>query len=101
MFCSRECQKADWKAGHKIWCGVAGEINVDYDIWEAEGKGLGVFALRDFKRGDKIMVEKPLTTSPHGPIPKAAAYAVGQLKPEIGTLEGVALFPQFSCSIES
>ena len=26
----------------------------------SEGKGLGMFALRDFKKGEKIMVERPV-----------------------------------------
>eukprot|EP00978_Attheya_sp_CCMP212_P045740 scaffold358830_cov83-Attheya_sp.AAC.1 len=61
-FCSRECQLKDWKeAGHKIYCGIAGEIGVDYEIREAGGgMGLGVFALRDFRENDKIMVERPI-----------------------------------------
>lgn len=34
-FCSKECQKADWQDGHKLWCGAAGEIDCDYTIREA------------------------------------------------------------------
>lgn len=51
----------DWKSGnHKYWCGKAGEKNVDFKIAAAGGsKGLGVFAMRDFKNGDKIIVERP------------------------------------------
>lgn len=57
-YCSRECQVSDWKNGHKHWCGKAGEIGADFSIREAECKGLGVFALRDFRRGEKIMAER-------------------------------------------
>lgn len=59
---------------------------MDYEIREAKGKGLGVFAMRAFKRGDKIMVERPLITSPTDPIPAAALCSVQQLMPEDGTI---------------
>ena len=62
-YCSRECQKKDWKIGkHKVWCGKAGEKCVDYEIKETETKGLGLFALRDFQRGEKILVERVVAT---------------------------------------
>lgn len=59
-YCSRDCQVADWKAGHKHWCGKAGEIDVDYEIRASPGRGLGVFALRDFEHNEKIMAERPV-----------------------------------------
>lgn len=59
QFCSKECQKQDWSKGHKIFCGKSGEIGVDYTIRDcAFGKGL--FALRDFEKNEKIMVERPI-----------------------------------------
>lgn len=61
-YCSRECQVKDWKSGHKVWCGKAGEKCVDYEIKETEDKGLGMFALRDFQRGEKILVERAVAT---------------------------------------
>lgn len=58
--CSRECQRADWKAGHRLWCGKCGEVGHDVAIQPAEGKGLGLFALRDFARDELVMVERPI-----------------------------------------
>jgi hypothetical protein len=58
-YCSRECQIKDWKVGHhKAWCGKSGEKCIDYEVRDAGGKGLGLFTKRDFKRGDKILVER-------------------------------------------
>jgi hypothetical protein len=50
----------DWNHGHQYWCGKAGEIGYDYEIRESANKGLGVFALRGFEKGAKIMAERPL-----------------------------------------
>lgn len=58
--CSRECQLADWAAGHKHWCDKTGEIGFDFEVREVPGKQLGVFALRDFNPNDKIMMERPV-----------------------------------------
>lgn len=65
-YCCRECQVKDWKKGcHKVWCGKSGEKCIDYEIRDAgEGKGLGLFALRDFERGEKILVERAVATQP-------------------------------------
>lgn len=60
--CSRECQLADWKSGHKHWCGKTGEIGHDFEVREAPGKSLGVFALRDFEPNEKIMMERPVAS---------------------------------------
>lgn len=60
--CSRECQLADWKSGHKHWCGKAGEIDHDFEVREAPGKSLGVFALRDFEPNEKVMMERPVAS---------------------------------------
>ena len=60
LYCSKECQAADWAAGHEHWCGTAGELNHDYEIRPSMGRGLGVFALRSFERNDRIMVERPV-----------------------------------------
>jgi hypothetical protein len=59
-FCSKECQKKDWKQGHKHWCGKSGEKNIDWEIRDVEGKGKGMFALKTFEKNDKIMVERPV-----------------------------------------
>ncbi len=69
-YCCRECQINDWKVGcHKVWCGKSGEKCIDYEIRDAgEGKGLGLFTLRDFERGEKILVERAVAvaTQPAG-----------------------------------
>jgi hypothetical protein len=58
-YCSRDCQRKDWKMGHhKLWCGKAGEKGVDFDVRPAGEKGLGLFVNRDFQRGEKILVER-------------------------------------------
>lgn len=59
QFCSRECQKEDWKKGHKVYCGKSGEIGFDYTIRDCQW-GKGVFALRNFEKNEKIMVERPV-----------------------------------------
>ena len=53
LYCSKECQSADWTSGHSHWCGTAGELNYDYEIRSSAGRGLGVFALRSFERNDR------------------------------------------------
>jgi len=65
-YCSDICKIQDWKlGGHKFWCGAAGELGIDYEIRLTDNKGFGMFAMRDFQRGEKIAVEKPiLSVSP-------------------------------------
>lgn len=63
-YCSRNCQKKDWKL-HKLWCCFpkqVGELDVDFKIKESDNdeKGLGIFAMRDFSPGDNILVERPI-----------------------------------------
>lgn len=58
LYCSSECQAADWRQGHKNYCRKSGEINFDIELGETVDKGIGMFALRRFKRGDKIFVER-------------------------------------------
>ena len=51
---------------HKQWCGRSSETGVGFDIRDAgPSKGQGVFALRDFEVGDKIMVEGPSLKAEH------------------------------------
>jgi MYND finger/SET domain len=60
-YCSKECQVKDWKeASHKVFCKKSGEIGHDYEIRSAGEKGLGMFALRDYKANEVIMVERPV-----------------------------------------
>lgn len=71
-YCSKECQKRDWKeASHKKWCGAAGEIGIDWDLRPCGGdKGLGVFALREFRKNDLIMVEGPILRLSNRDVPE-------------------------------
>ena len=64
-YCSAECRTSDWNLGHKQWCGRSCEPGVGYAIRDAgPGKGFGVFALRDFEAGDKVMVEASSLRAP-------------------------------------
>uniref|UniRef100_A0A7R9ZGI6 MYND-type domain-containing protein n=1 Tax=Pseudictyota dubia TaxID=2749911 RepID=A0A7R9ZGI6_9STRA len=89
-FCSPEYQRLDWKTvGHKHWCGVAGEIGHDYEVRDVgDGKGFGIFALRDFSKNDKIMAERPILRAPFlQQAPASARDAVAALVPHGGSLE--------------
>ena len=95
-FCSRECQKADWKtAGHNFYCGIAGEVGCDFEIRKVSDQiGLGIFALKDFQKDDKIMAERPLLQWKPGTrfllrsvsIPDSAQLVIEALMPVGGTL---------------
>lgn len=80
-YCGRDCQKADWTCGHKHWCGNAGEIDFDYEIRESDGKGLGVFALRRFERGEKVMAERGFAQSDIRRFPLTVTSAIQALVP--------------------
>lgn len=80
-YCSRDCQVADWKCGHKHWCGKAGEIGFDYEMRQSEGKGLGVFALRRFELGDKVMAERGFTYPSIHNVPPSIQSAIDKLAP--------------------
>lgn len=67
LFCSKECQRQDWKVGHRVYCGKSGELGFDFEIRQVHGFGLGVFALQSFQKNDKIMVERPLLKFPSVP----------------------------------
>jgi hypothetical protein len=62
-FCSPECQLKDWPK-HKQFCCKSGENGTDWEIKQCKDpkKGLGLFALRDFKLGEKIIAERCLLT---------------------------------------
>jgi hypothetical protein len=98
-FCSRECQIQDWKktgGSHKFWCGKSGEKCVDYDIRDAgEEKGLGLFAMRDFNRGEKILVERSVfIRRPIGP-PIQIAMENPNVARLVMTLAGVGIHGKF------
>lgn len=80
LYCSKECQAADWAAGHEHWCGTAGELNHDYEIRPSMGRGLGVFALRSFERNDRIMVERPVVL---GSCAKSIAHTCNKTNTDI------------------
>jgi len=51
-YCSRTCQKAHWKAVHKLNC-------KSYEIVPILGKAMGIIANRDIKYGELIFKERP------------------------------------------
>lgn len=94
VYCSKPCQVADWKhGGHKHWCCRAGELGTDFEIrLTTDGKGFGVFALRPFEIGDKVLAERSILN-----LPRMFSVAVGlyqlQHQPE-GVSQAVAnLYP--------
>jgi hypothetical protein len=85
-------QKLDWKRGHKVYCGIAGEINVDYEIREAGQAGLGAFALHKFRKNEKIVVERPFLygndcREAEPTVPGSAQAAVDALLPLGGSIQ--------------
>lgn len=58
--CSRECQLADWRSGHKKFCGQSGELDVDFEIRATDDRGFAIFALREFARGEKVLSERSM-----------------------------------------
>jgi len=52
-YCSKKCQARAWKQGHKVSCGKI-------CVRPIPGKGLGVVAARDIKRGELLVSEMPL-----------------------------------------
>lgn len=101
-YCSRECQVQDWRTGHKVYCGIAGEIGIDFEVCQADGgKGLGVFALRDFERNEKIMAERPILMNPNpitATVPENAKDKVDALVPKGGPLIQTIARNAMSCS---
>ena len=102
LYCSKQCQVQDWRTGHKIYCGVAGEIGVDFEIRSAgESKGLGTFALRDFEENEKIMMERPILFNPNATtvaVPDTAKDKVNDLVPKDGSLAQTIARNSMSCS---
>jgi hypothetical protein len=116
-YCSVECQAQDWRTGHKHFCGRAGEYGRDYCVQASPGKGMGVFALRDFARGEKIMAERSLfgeimllrtplfgssvVTRQSGvggvTVPPASQAAVDQLLPVDGSVEDKINLNSIAC----
>lgn len=54
---------------HKFWCGKSGEKCIDYEIRDVGEKGLGLFLKRNFKRGEKILVERAVAIQPKSSLP--------------------------------
>jgi hypothetical protein len=103
QFCSKECQRQDWKAHHKQYCKKTGEIGYDFEIKSCE-KGLGVFAMRPFQKNDMIMVERPLLKFPSGTLPNEASVpgtakkAVDVLHPDDAPFPKKVLTNGISCT---
>ncbi|KAJ3031166.1 UNVERIFIED_CONTAM: hypothetical protein HDU68_006037 [Siphonaria sp. JEL0065] len=72
VYCSQECQRIDWEPtpiadkvttiagqGHMKWCGIAtGEEGIDWRVeFVNDTKGFGIIALRNFRSGERIMVD--------------------------------------------
>jgi hypothetical protein len=89
-YCSKDCQRQDWKkCHHRHFCKVGvGEPNIDWEVKESPKGGLGVFALRPIEKDDIIMVERPILhwstqeAVPEGDIP----HPVFDLYPPDGTV---------------
>ena len=63
-YCSRECQKKNWKQ-HKIWCGCGvAEKDIDFELRASTTGGMGLFAVRSFHRGEKIITERCVIQMP-------------------------------------
>lgn len=83
-YCSRECQSLDWNQergsqGHKNWCHLEyGEEDIDWEVKQAPGKGLGVFAKRAIPAHYRIMVDA--VSKPDHP-------AINDLMPINGTIQ--------------
>jgi hypothetical protein len=82
QYCSKDCAAKDWKSrakgglgqGHKEWCKIGGgEEGVDWEVrLVSSEKGQGLFAMRDFARHERILVERTfeldeLQSGPPGP----------------------------------
>jgi hypothetical protein len=83
IYCSKNCQRIDWvKYSHKHWCCKAGEIGHDYEIKPSDKyKGLGVFALKDFVQGDKIMAQRSFTIDDLPSLTPEQIVAIKKLEP--------------------
>jgi len=71
-------------------------MGVDYEIRKVNDRvGQGLFALRNFSKNDKIMVERPIFVAPNdgrrfdprSPVPASAQRAVDAMLPHGGSLE--------------
>eukprot|EP01132_Coremiostelium_polycephalum_P008530 gene8530-10485_t len=87
VYCSRDCQVADWGVKgqtHKLWCKEKiGEEDIDWEVKETtDGKGLGVFALHDIPKHTKIMVDKAYRSIPEVPL-----EFINSLMPHPGSLQ--------------
>jgi hypothetical protein len=59
-FCSIECQTLDWKVSHRQNCCKSGEMNHDFEILLTKDKGYGIFALRNIKKYERVLMERVL-----------------------------------------
>lgn len=76
----------DWNYfDHKVFCGNSGEFDIDYEIKDSFEKGLGVFAKRQFKKGEKVFVDRPIVRHHLLPVPAEAKWAFDALMPPEGS----------------
>jgi hypothetical protein len=85
-YCSAKCKGADWQECHERWCGGSGERGFDFDVREATGKGLGVYASRPFHRNEVVMVDRVVglaLVDYTGPISTQTQQVGNQSKPQV------------------
>jgi hypothetical protein len=112
-YCSKECQVGDWNKmeGHRLYCSIAGEIGFDYEIRQVDDEiGMGLFALRDIKKNEKVLAERPILRWPYvsqrstypetQDVPESARMAVDALVPQTGALPEKLKRNCFVCSSE-
>ena len=93
-YCSTECQRMDWKLGclqgHKNWCELGcGEEGIDWEILDyGPTKGLGVRAMRDFKKLERIIVDG---------IRQESDPVINDLHPLGGSISEKVLLNQLAC----
>ncbi|EGG15857.1 hypothetical protein DFA_09526 [Cavenderia fasciculata] len=85
-YCGRDCQVGDWGnkgQSHKTWCkDKLCEEDIDWEVRETQGKGLGVFAKRMLPKHTKIMVDRGYRTIKETPLD-----FINSLMPHGGTLQ--------------
>lgn len=92
IYCSEECQAEDNKEkdgvgqNHKNWCSLEyGEEGIDWEVRKiSPEKGMGVVALRKFRDGERVMIERGLT---HEQVVAGLHPAMKDLEPKDGSLD--------------
>jgi hypothetical protein len=113
-YCSKDCQRSDWKeASHKHFCRKAGEVGIDYEIRPTEDdRGLGMFARRTFEKNEIIMAERPIIKVNDGAfhndslpdwdqVPSSVRPAIRALLPIDGSIQQKFRTNGFACTDEA